>query len=134
MSVLEFLSREGSPTPVQKIILAAPPAKPDKATIISIPDIKTPGGQEPQGQHIRRHRVPASKDDLGQPPADQPLQLTAAGQIVTSDGAPLKRTQTQLLTTSPAGGSLWRQVTSQDWAFVTPPASLCPQSQAENLR
>ena len=67
----ESLSREGSPTPGQEIILAAPGISPDMATTISIPDIKT---QPEQPGHIQ----------LGS--GSQTLKLTSGGLQLASLG------------------------------------------------
>ena len=104
MMTPESLSREGSPTPGQEIILAAPGASPDQATTISIPDIKAP---EPQGQHIQLGsgsqtlKLTSGGLQLASLGPGQPLQLTAAGQIVTSNGAPLQPAQ---ILTNGSGG------------------------------
>ena len=88
MMTPESLSREGSPAP-QEIILAAPGCSPDQATTISIPDIKTQDIQlgDPAVKLTSGGLQLAS---LG---PGQPLQLTAGGQIVTSNGAPLQPAQ-----------------------------------------
>ena len=88
MMTPESLSREGSPAP-QEIILAAPGCSPDQATTISIPDIKT---QDIQlgGPAVKLTSGGLQLASLG---PGQPLQLTAGGQIVTSNGAPLQPAQ-----------------------------------------
>ena len=111
MMTPESLSREGSPTPGQEIILAAPGASPDQGTTISIPDIKTPQPQEPQGQHIQLGsgsqtlKLTSGGLQLASLGPGQPLQLTAAGQIVTSNGAPLQ--PAQILTNGSGGYSVY---------------------------
>jgi len=110
MMTPESLSREGSPTPGHEIILAAPGASPDQATTISIPDIKPPP-LEPQGQHIQLGSGPQTLKltsgglQLASLGPGQPLQLTAAGQIVTSNGAPLQ--PAQILTNGTGGYSVY---------------------------
>ena len=107
----ESLSREGSPTPGHEIILAAPGASPDQATTISIPDIKTQHLDQPQGQHIQLGSGPQTLKltsgglQLASLGPGQPLQLTAAGQIVTSNGAPLQ--PAQILTNGTGGYSVY---------------------------
>ena len=106
MMTPESLSREGSPTPGQEIILAAPGASPDQATTISIPDIKTPPESQ-AGQHIQLGsgsqtlKLTSGGLQLASLGPGQPLQLTAAGQIVTSNGAPLQPAQ---ILTNGSGG------------------------------
>ena len=107
MMTPESLSREGSPAP-QEIILAAPGSDPDQATTISIPDIKT---QPEQPGHIQLGsgsqtlKLTSGGLQLASLGPGQPLQLTAAGQIVTSNGAPLQ--PAQILTNGSGGYSVY---------------------------
>ena len=111
MMTPESLSREGSPTPGHEIILAAPGASPDQATTISIPDIKTQPLDQPQGQQIhlgsgsQTLKLTSGGLQLASLGPGQPLQLTAAGQIVTSNGAPLQ--PAQILTNGTGGYSVY---------------------------
>ena len=89
----ESLSRECSPTP-QEIILAAPGSSPDQGTTISIPDLKATDSKiqlgGPGGQTLK---LTSGGLQLASLAPGQPLQLTAGGQLVTSNGAPLQPAQ-----------------------------------------
>ena len=100
----ESLSREGSPTP-QEIILAAPGSSPDQATTISIPELKQGDTQIQLGAAAATQtlKLTGSGLQLAQLGPGQPLQLTAAGQIVTSNGAPLQ--PAQILTNGSTGAN-----------------------------
>jgi hypothetical protein len=93
MMTPESLSRECSPTP-QEIILAAPGSSPDQGTTISIPDLKVTDSKiqlgGPGGQTLKLTSGGLQLTSLA---PGQPLQLTAAGQLVTSNGAPLQPAQ-----------------------------------------
>ena len=106
MMTPESLSREGSPTP-QEIILAAPGSSPDQATTISIPEIKSDTAQIQLGAAAagatQTLKLTGSGLQLAQLGPGQPLQLTAGGQIVTSNGAPLQ--PAQLLTNGSTGAA-----------------------------
>jgi len=121
MMTPESLSREGSPTP-QEIILAAPGSSPDQGTTISIPELKqdtqiqlgTPAG------HTQTLKLTSSGLQLAQLGPGQPLQLTAAGQIVTSSGAPLQ--PAQILTNGNGAAAHAQILTNGSGAYsVVPP-------------